>query len=432
MLIMTTNLDYLTIYDPIYGYMKFSTYASKIIDRPEFQRLRYLKQLGTANIAFPSATHTRFEHSLGTYYLVGLFLTNLFSNSPKAEIYAGLDTIQLLNKYKLNADLTSDAEPAYDLESISELVKIAGLCHDIGHGPFSHLFDDHFLYGETTPIAKHEYRSTYLVEYIIRNEPTLSERFDDSDIKFIKSLIDPSESDNGFIHQIVSNPVNSIDMDKFDYLTRDAYFLGINLGFESTDLNNLITKATVINNNIVYHYDSFDSIVKLFQARKNLHKIVVNHPTIIASQILITDMLFELDGCIDIRKNLTDIDFFCNLTDEFVINFVPCVKLLISDYKLNDRFIELHTNLTNHKYLKSTYIVNTRDIIDDKMLEKIGFDSSKHTLYVATYGFSNSPHNPLNNINLYKHIDMKYQIVSNDYKFDQKHQSNVYIIYDKK
>jgi HD superfamily phosphohydrolase len=73
------QMDTFEILDPIYGPMLFSHAARIIINKPEFQRLRYLKQLGTCYLEFPSANHTRYAHSLGTYHLVDKFMSALYT-----------------------------------------------------------------------------------------------------------------------------------------------------------------------------------------------------------------------------------------------------------------------------------------------------------------------------------------------------------------
>ena len=112
------------IYDPVHGFITITPLMQNIIDTPEFQRLRDLKQLGAVHYVYPSATHTRFEHSLGVSHLAGIMAENLIQyaslhNTPE-EIYS-----EVINK-----------------EKTIELCRIAGLIHDIGHGPFSHLYDN--------------------------------------------------------------------------------------------------------------------------------------------------------------------------------------------------------------------------------------------------------------------------------------------------
>jgi HD superfamily phosphohydrolase len=96
-----------TFFDAIYGHIVLDNYVWDFIDTPQFQRLRNLKQLGNCHYVFPSATHSRFEHSIGVAYLSNKLYNHL-----------------------------SDSDRPYE-----RCVTLAGLCHDLGHGPFSHLFD---------------------------------------------------------------------------------------------------------------------------------------------------------------------------------------------------------------------------------------------------------------------------------------------------
>jgi HD superfamily phosphohydrolase len=103
--------------DPIHGHVSLESVEVQIIDSPQFQRLRELKQLGVTYYVYPGATHNRFEHSIGVCHLAGFWISSLSKNQPELGISS----------------------------SDMKCVRLAGLCHDLGHGPFSHLFDGLFI-----------------------------------------------------------------------------------------------------------------------------------------------------------------------------------------------------------------------------------------------------------------------------------------------
>lgn len=99
------------ITDPIHKYIRFTEAEKKIIDTKIFQRLRRIRQLAGAHLVYPSAQHSRFEHSLGTMHLAGLAGEVMFSKN-------------------------------YICEEDIQKLRLAALLHDVGHGPFSHLFEE--------------------------------------------------------------------------------------------------------------------------------------------------------------------------------------------------------------------------------------------------------------------------------------------------
>ena len=121
---------------PIHGFITLTSRMLSIVDTPEFKRLHNLRQLGVAYIVYPSANHTRFEHSLGVAHLAKLLIKNLQLNQPELCIN----------------------------DNQVELVQIAGLIHDIGHGPFSHLWDDYMLADED---LEHEERGIKIFKSMV-------------------------------------------------------------------------------------------------------------------------------------------------------------------------------------------------------------------------------------------------------------------------
>ena len=165
------------IRDSVYGDINLSEFEVKVMDMPQFQRLRRIKQLGLISLIYPGATHTRFEHCLGTM--------NLGS--------------------KLAEELELDQDDV-------ELIRISALLHDIGHGPFSHV-------SEGVLSFPHEELTRYVVtQTSIRD--LLEEKFDVNEIADIIN-------GKGHLGPIVSG---ELDVDRMDYLLRDSHNTGVSYG----------------------------------------------------------------------------------------------------------------------------------------------------------------------------------------------------------
>lgn len=158
----------------------------KIIDTPQFQRLRNLKQLGITNYVYPTTTHTRFEHSIGYLYLIKFikFTDLILTAIPKKnQPFRGLLIRNLI-----------ETQPSLKITAVEELcVRIAGLCHDLGHGPFSHLFEE--VIDKINPKSswRHEQMTLKLFDKLIKQSDLTDEfaaygLFED-EIKLIKDLI---------------------------------------------------------------------------------------------------------------------------------------------------------------------------------------------------------------------------------------------------
>ena len=225
---------------PLYGFISITPRMRSIIDTPEFKRLHNLRQLGLTYLIYPSANHTRFEHSLGVSHLAKILTSSLQKNQPELGI--------------------TDNE--------IELIQIAGLIHDIGHGPFSHLYDHEF-----SPGCHHEKRGQVLFCEMV-SKYNLS--FTQNEINFIIDCIDPpKELERNFKYQIVSNKVCSIDVDKIDYIQRDNYHLGFGLNEKYL---RLIHDCRVVqfNGSLVLGWPNKleDEVLSLFASRYRLHKKV--------------------------------------------------------------------------------------------------------------------------------------------------------------
>lgn len=196
---MTNQYTYHVIKDPVHGTMQFDraedSWIKPFIDSSNFQRLRHIKQLGMADYIFPGAVHTRFNHCLGCSYVAN----------------------QISHKIGL-------------AEEERQLVTIACLLHDIGHGPFSHTFEDIFYkklirHEQWTPFFLAEYRTEEFFKHYNRCNP----RHHLSEEKFsqIENMIMHKSSAKSVLADIVSS---QLDADRLDYLLRDSHFCGVRYG----------------------------------------------------------------------------------------------------------------------------------------------------------------------------------------------------------
>ncbi len=195
-----------TVRDPLWNTIRLDPTAARIVDTPAFQRLRYIRQLGLAHLVYPGATHTRFDHALGVYHLTTTALRLLRERaSTPPEVWEG-----------------------------EELVPYAALLHDIGHYAFSHALEE--LEPEHVP-ASHE-----AVARRFFHSPDLREALAPLGLGAedkIHSLIKGEGSIplRGLVH-------GSLDLDKMEYLKRDAYFCGVPYG--EVDVDRLLAGLTLL------------------------------------------------------------------------------------------------------------------------------------------------------------------------------------------
>ncbi len=206
------------IRDPIHGLITFDpsdnvdAIACKIIDTPEFQRLRHIRQLGVSEFVFPGATHTRFAHSIGVFHNARILM-------------------RVIEKEEKTID-----------QRRRMVALLAALVHDLGHGPFSHAFEVAREKIATkrgnNVIEKHE---SFSAKMIIDSDSEIKRIFDKVDKKLADEVADLIKADNpiDIYHAVVSS---SFDADRMDYLVRDRHMTGIECG--SIDSNWLIDNLT--------------------------------------------------------------------------------------------------------------------------------------------------------------------------------------------
>ncbi|HEX7091123.1 MAG TPA: HD domain-containing protein [Longimicrobiales bacterium] len=203
---MTPSVDAVTVRDPLWNTIRLDSVAVRIVDSAAFQRLRYIRQLGLAHLVYPGATHTRFDHALGVYHLAQRALAILEERGA----LAGVD------------------------EAERRLIPLAGLLHDIGHYPFSHAveeLEERRIPGDHEALAGRFLEDTEVRAALISVAPDGPAR--------IEALI-RGRSDSP-LQGLVSG---SLDLDKIEYLMRDARFCGVPFGM--VDVDRLLYALTVV------------------------------------------------------------------------------------------------------------------------------------------------------------------------------------------
>ena len=211
---MIPTIDYpFEIRCPVHGFVTLNEWEREIINLKPFQRLRRIRQLGWTEHVYPGATHTRFEHSLGVMHVATLLFDSVWKNSA--------DLLRDAFKYKDSGRLRS-----------RQLVRLAALFHDVGHGPFSHAAED--LLPESSPGSRysHEDYSAAVVRKhfkdVIENHPTNSSNYDFRADKIAALLEGSQEAKNDlFWRDLISG---QMDADRMDYLLRDSCHAGVQYG----------------------------------------------------------------------------------------------------------------------------------------------------------------------------------------------------------
>ena len=278
--------------------MRFSARAMAIIDTPHFQRLRDLRQLGLTSFIFPTANHTRFDHSLGVCYLAEQWARRLQHQSCP-------------DSYRIN-------------EQDIECVALAGLCHDLGHGPFSHVFDHEFLSRLNITDFVHEEMSCSILHSIVEGMDE-SLQLPDEQVETICDMIkidfdarkkmEERGDERRFLFDIVSNKVNSVDVDKFDYLARDSRFTNVPISFRHDRVFNY---SRVVANEICYKRSEYPMIHKLFVSREDMHRAVYTHPKAKSIEFLVCDALVAADPLLRFSERIRNVDDFLTMDDTIV------------------------------------------------------------------------------------------------------------------
>lgn len=365
------------ILDPIHKYIFFSDQEATLIDSVALQRLRYIRQLGFAEYAFPGAVHSRFLHSLGVCHLAGKAFDALVRSRP-----------QLLSTNKK--------------KDFRQIVRLAALLHDIGHGPLSHISEAAMPDLEQLPLlyrpsanqtkVTHEH---YTIKFILESELTGKIKAMDIDPHCVAHLVDAcvplpdphffvSEGVNfkPMLKQIISS---NLDVDRMDYLQRDSFFCGTDYGFCDHDwiLNNLQIyihedQAFLgVGQKAVYSVESF------FLGRRHMGVAVYFHNKMVAMDKMLHCYFESQDCSFYVPTNLKEY-LYC--TDVFLFEHLRSVA---SENEWARRIVEkkpyekiYETQATyNEEEIQLEKISKVKDQLKKKGISYMSTNSSEHIKY---------------------------------------------------
>jgi len=317
------------IRDPLYGFISLSKRERNLISSSVMQRLTRIKQLAHTYMVYPSAAHTRFEHSLGALYVAG----------------------RVCDRFKLR-------------EKDTQIIRIGALLHDVGHGPFSHVFEE--IIGET---AAEQFSHEKITQSIIETNAELKNKIG----TYWEELINVLRTERETVRSEILS--GSLDCDKLDYLRRDSYHTGVAYGV--FDFERVVRNVCAIKDGertyIGISDKGKDAIESYRMARYLMHaQVYEHHARLVADDMFLRAVSFALDEGVldhDALNPKKDLDHFLRY------------YLSLDDYSIQHQIINNSTgkakkvmeDLLNRNLLKRAYMIPlSKEAIPD-FLERRNF-----------------------------------------------------------
>ena len=341
---------HLDIIDPIHDFVRVNSNELKIIDTPIFQRLRRIRQLSGAHLIYPGAQHTRFEHSLGVMHMASMAGHVLYEKGIVSS-----DNIQNL--------------------------RFAGLLHDIGHGPFSHLFEELLQKRKMSheDIGRDIILKTQIGDLISANG---------FNKKFITELAF-GDSKFQFMNEIISGALSA---DIMDYLLRDGYFTGAE--HAKIDHNRLTYSLDVYKNKLALEKSALVNFETMMISRYQMFKAVYFHKTVRAGEVMLLESMYLAEE--ELGLSSTSLNEYLKLTDEVILSKLLNLPERNSKLRIAKK---IATDYLNRNLFKSVFEVSvTGNAITKKRMQSIREEVSKKSKVDINEIFvdsSNTPSIPL-------------------------------------
>ena len=315
--------EYLEITDPIHDFIRLNKTEQQIIDTSVFQRLRRIRQLSGAHLTYPGAQHTRFEHSLGVMHIASM------------------------------AGIALQSKGITTKDDISNL-RLAALLHDIGHGPFSHLFEEVLQRKNKRSheqIGKQIILKTEIGDILSKNG---------FDKKLIHNLA-VGEGKLQFMNEIVSGALSA---DMMDYLLRDGYFTGAE--HAKIDHNRITYSLDVYKKKLALDRSALVNFETMMISRFQMFKAVYFHKTVRSGEV----MLLEAMTLADDELGLTSLTLndYVKQTDESIMALLLSVPETTRELKAAKK---IAMDYQNRKLFKCVFESTLSSNLSQKVMQEL-------------------------------------------------------------
>jgi HD superfamily phosphohydrolase len=270
------------------------------LTHPLVTRMRHIRQMANTYLTFHGTNHTRYEHAASVGYLVSQFLPKNLENG------------------------------------VREKAIFSGLCHDIGHGPFSHSFEKFILPKIGVYDWKHEAMSEKLANSLYDDIGEVP--FDGKDFKTIFN--NGGREYKTEIFYLISNKASGFDLDRFDYMKRDSFYCGIQLPINWGRLARGITWIPDFNGKeytMCFENECVNDLGDMLKSRYQLFESIYSHPRNLAIDVMIADLFVECEPIIGLRQKINDMHSFALLNDSLLPQLLALKDAPESVTKLSSR-----------------------------------------------------------------------------------------------